>query len=87
MWPDIHRKVIEVKDEVSECKRMWMRWTIGLVEYGSRIARKDERESEDIRNLRGEMKVVRCERQVKIAFSSAVNMEAVFRVRKDEMVP
>ena len=48
---------------VSEYKRMWMRyWTIELVECGSCIAGRDERESESIRYLWGGGKVVRCER-------------------------
>ena len=66
---------------------MWIRWTIGLVECGSCMARKDGREPESIRNLRGGEKVVRCERRLKIAFNSAVNIEVVFRIRKDEVLP
>ena len=53
-----------------------------LVECGSCTARRD-----CIRNLRGGGISKRCKRQVKIAFISAVIMEAVFRIRKDEMLP
>ena len=45
--------MIEVEDKVRECIRIWMRCTIGLVECGTCIARREERESESIRNLRG----------------------------------
>jgi len=58
--------VIEVEDEVRESKRIWIRWTIVLVECRSCIARRDEGESESIANLRGGGKVVRYKRQVKI---------------------
>jgi len=50
------------------------------------VIRREERESKSIRNLRGGWKVVRCERQGKIAFNLAFNMEAVFRIRKDRMI-
>ena len=59
-----------------------MRWTIGLVGYGSCIAKKDEKKSGSIRNLKGGRKVVRCEKQVIIVFNSAVNMKAVFRIQR-----
>ena len=45
-----------------------------------------ERESDSIRKLRGGEKRVRWEKQVYIAVSSAVNMEAEFLIRKDVMI-
>jgi len=34
MYPGIHRKANEDEGEDKECKRMSMRWTIGLGEWG-----------------------------------------------------
>ena len=49
-------------------------------------ARREDRESKSIRNLKERKKEVRCERQGKIAFNLALNMEAAFRIRKDRRI-
>ena len=78
MWPGIHRKVIEDKEEeVKDCIRMWIRWTIRSIECVSFIARREERESDSIRGLRSREKRISWERRVHIKLSSAVNMEKV----------
>jgi len=53
MCPEIQRKEHEDEDEDKEYRRMSMRCTIGLGEYGSCIAWREERESERRRNLCG----------------------------------
>ena len=53
MCPGIHRKANEDEEEIKESRRMSMRCTIGLSEWGSDMTWREKRELERRRNLCG----------------------------------
>lgn len=79
--PGIQMKLISADCNRREFNAIRMRWEIGCRVYGSLRVRRDERESERMRYLPPGFSFSMEVMQVKMAQSSAVNIDAEFLIR------